>query len=688
MVSRRWWGAASILLGLLVVLVFIPGLSDEFTWDDNGLIRTNENVQRPERFREALTTHFWNVSENAVEANETYNHLYRPLVTLAYIAQYRLFGLHALGYRMVSLALHVLCCVLAFFWLARRLPTGNERHRLVAVSLGAAVFALHPSRVEAVSWISGSTELWMCALVLLGAWAFDSNRNWLAGILLAFALLAKESAVVAAPLLLLDRSLVRGGRNRASSIPLTAPVVAALIARIWIVDVDLPTGEVRNALPRAFASLGLYAQQVAAPWNPTAFPGMRVYSCGAGESFSAGWLVGGTLVVLATAALGILALRRNTWRPLFADALWFMVPLLPVVNLLDLGSRNLTADRFLYLPMLGVAAIAARGILWLLERRPAIGRTTAIAVVVLVVGFAVVTSLHSRVFASSSSFWEYEAQRNPENPFALHAVGTARTRAGLRNTGLAFLERAQALAERTCVHTDAVRAAKDLGWALSLGAGPDDRETLSKLKATYARVPRDGLFEHDGPPGWLVQLTPEEARDLVADELHYALPLATIEARLGHVDAAMAILDDSALGRTELHAQSQSLRLRLLAGQGRVRQSLVELAKDDSLPDVESLTSVLGTLHETLTRARIAPEDQAALARYALGFSQAPKDLESLSAQDRTILEALRAYSIDKLVNTDALDSHARQYNELPRFIRLAKAKATIRTLDAQLDRH
>ncbi len=46
---ERRWGAASILLALLTVLVFIPGLSDEFTWDDNGLIRTNQNIQRPER---------------------------------------------------------------------------------------------------------------------------------------------------------------------------------------------------------------------------------------------------------------------------------------------------------------------------------------------------------------------------------------------------------------------------------------------------------------------------------------------------------------------------------------------------------------------------------------------------------------------------------------------------------------
>ena len=74
MASERWWGAASILLALLTVLVFIPGLSDEFTWDDNGLIRTNENIQRPERYGEALTSHFWNVSSDAVHYGPDFDH--------------------------------------------------------------------------------------------------------------------------------------------------------------------------------------------------------------------------------------------------------------------------------------------------------------------------------------------------------------------------------------------------------------------------------------------------------------------------------------------------------------------------------------------------------------------------------------------------------------------------------------
>ena len=683
--SERWWGAASILLALLTVLVFVPGLSDEFTWDDNGLIRTNENIQQPERYVEALTTHFWNVSSQSAQANETYNHLYRPLVTFAYIVQYRLFSLHASGYRAVSLALHVLCCFLAFFWLRRRLPPADEGHQLVAVCLGAAVFAFHPSRVEAVSWISGSTELWMCLLVLLGALAFDSNRNWLAGVLLAVALFAKETSIVAAPLLLADRYLSQGRRERSASIALTAPVVVALLARVWIVDVEFPFGEIRGATTRVLSSFGLYAQQILAPWNPTAFPGMRVYECSGGEALQVAWWLGGTLVFIALLVPGILAFRKRAWRPVLADALWVVVPLLPVANLIDLGSRNLTADRFLYLPLLGTASLLARGLLWMFENRASLGKTVAIVSSVVVLGFAVVTSLHSRVFASSASLWEYEVKRNPDNPFALHAVGTARTRAGLRGSALAYLEHAHDVVARSCVRDDQLRASKDLAWALSLRTRPEQRATLLALQSTYDRIHRDGVFEYRESPSWLLELTPAEAADFVAEDLQYALPRATVEARLGQLDAAMQILWDQAGPSDSLHPLSQSLRIRLVAAQGHVGQALLQLAQESEIPDKDSLGSVLATLRETLSGTELPSSAEASLAQYALGFGQPPRALDRLRPESRAVLDALRSYETGSPVDLASLERQRANSDELSRFMQLAKAKADVRRLDGEL---
>ncbi|MBT8453272.1 MAG: hypothetical protein KJO40_15025 [Deltaproteobacteria bacterium] len=685
MALERRWGAASVLLALVTVLVFVPGLSDEFTWDDNGLIRTNENIQHPERYREALTTHFWNVSSDAAQANETYNHIYRPLVTFAYIVQFRLFGLHAAGYRVVSLALHLLCGILALLWLRRRIPSGEEAHRLLAIGLGSAVFALHPSRAEAVSWISGSTELWMCALVLSAALAFDSKRSWLAGVLLALALFAKESAIVAAPLLLADRFLLQGRRERSASIALVAPVVIALFVRVWAVDVGLPGGRIQGALPRVLASFGLYAQQILSPWNPTAFPGLRLYECDRGEFLPAAWWIGGALVLAALILLGLAALRRSAWRPVLADALWVAVPLLPVVNLIDLGSRNLTADRFLYLPMLGIASLLARGVVWTFRKRASLGRTVAIAACVVVLGLAVVTSLHSRVFASSSSLWEYEVTRNRENPFALHAVGTARTRAGLQNSGFAYLEEAHALAARTCVRDDELRAAKDLAWALALRTPPDDRGTLIALQSSYAQVPRSSAFDYRGRPAWRIQLTPEETSELLFDDLQYTLPRATVEARLGNIGAATQIVLEQAASSDALHPLLQNLEIRLLAAEGGLEEALREVAEQRTAADADGLRIVLAALHEALWRTNLPSDAQTRLVRYALGFGQAPSELAGLLPETQAVLGALRAYASDAPVDLAALEQRSANSRQLPRFIELVKAKAEIRRFDEQL---
>jgi len=381
-----------------------------------------------------------------------------------------------------------------------------------------------------------------------------------------------------------------------------------------------------------------------------------------------GW---GAFVLGAVIVLGIVAYRRRAWRPVFADTLWVVVPLLPVANLVDLGSRNLTADRFLYLPMLGVASLLARGLMWVFQKHASLGKTVAIVASVVVLGFAVVTSLHSRVFASSSSLWEYEVTRNPDNPFALHAVRAARTRAGLPNSGLAYLEDAHVVAARTCGRDDQLRAAKDLAWALALRTSPDHRDSLLALQSVYDQMTRDGTFEYRGSPTWLMQLTPQETSELLSADLQYALPHATVEARLGNIDVAMQVLQRQLAGSGSLHPLSENLRLRLVAAQGRIEESLREVAQNPSVADAGALGSVLATLQETLSRTNLPSDAETRLVQYALGFGQAPNELAGLPSEIRTVVDALRAYEVHALVDLAALELLGGDSGGISRFIEL-----------------
>ena len=171
-----------------------------------------------------------------------------------------------------------------------------------------------------------------------------------------------------------------------------------------------------------------------------------------------------------------------------------------------------------------------------------------------------------------------------------------------------------------------------------------------------------------------------------APDLQYTLPRATVEARLGNINAATQIVLEQASGSDPLHALSENLRIRLVAAQGRLEQALRELAQERAgAADADGLRTVLLMLRETLSRMDLPSDTQTRLVRYALGFGQAPNDLAALPPEFRTVLDAVRAYESDAPVDLAALERQSANSRQLPRFIELAKARADVRRFDEQL---
>lgn len=147
-------------------------------------------------------------------------HFYRPLVWVLFWLQVRAFGLDPHGFHIISLGLHLLNAALAG-WLAwrivgRHIPKPAVGFQLGGALLAGAVVALHPAPFEAVVWISAQSELLAAALLLLALHCWLNRAPapgappagvtlWavLATLALGLALLAKESAVIGLPLLLL-----------------------------------------------------------------------------------------------------------------------------------------------------------------------------------------------------------------------------------------------------------------------------------------------------------------------------------------------------------------------------------------------------------------------------------------------------------------------------------------------------
>ncbi|GAB4206005.1 MAG: hypothetical protein OHK0022_32610 [Roseiflexaceae bacterium] len=298
------------------------------------------------------------------------SHFYRPLVWLLFWVQLRLFGLEPLGFHLVSLGLHLLNAALLAA-LAYRLTqpaeqaTQNSKLKTQnsALLLAGALAALHPTPFEAVAWVSAQSELLAAALLLtmLHLWI----SRWRAGgglwpvaatLLLALALLAKESAVIGLGLL----ALLEWGRTPAPqpgaqasawrrALPLALPgllTLGYLLLQVQIAE--------RNYLLGS-GGYGLGWQLVQ---NPLRSLALIVAPLPGTEHANAAWLppVGAVVAVLLGLVLlaGLFARRSATARCRVAAALALLLTLLPTAPF-----TSPPDSRYLYLPVFAAALLLA-----------------------------------------------------------------------------------------------------------------------------------------------------------------------------------------------------------------------------------------------------------------------------------------------------------------------------------------
>jgi tetratricopeptide (TPR) repeat protein len=292
---------------------------------------------------------------------------WHPLTWLSHMLDVELFGLRAGAHHAVNLALHALCAVAVYALLAR--ATGAPLRSAFA----AALFALHPQRVESVAWIAERKDLLssLGALAAIGAY----------GRYVAAPSSARMAAVLAAA----------GAALLAKAMPVTLPLLLLLLD-VWPLRrltrlAELP-GRLREKLPlallcAAFAGIALYAQARGGavttletlPLGPrlanalvapvlylrdALWPAqLAVFYPHPRDGLPAWQVLGSALLLGAVSALALRALpRRPYW---LAGWLWFLVMLLPVIGLVQVGAQA-RADRYTYLPLLGPAVAVTWGV--------------------------------------------------------------------------------------------------------------------------------------------------------------------------------------------------------------------------------------------------------------------------------------------------------------------------------------
>ena len=360
--------------GCLAFGAYINSLSNGFVGDDKEQLLQNPTIIG-HQFGAFFTAGVW--AFRGVRSN-----YYRPLQFTVYALLHSLFGFEAFGFHLAMVLLHVLNTSLVY-WLTLRIVS-RTRVALAA----AALFAIHPIHTETVDWIASLPDLMMTAFVVLGVWSFardkgspQARRIPLHCAAYFAALLSKETGVVLLPLyvgfeMIYQRRTLRDLRKNAWLYGSLLATLGAYLAMRWAALGGLaPAQQTFHRLrPAEFflsgiVAAGQYAGSLILPLHLNYF---HVFH--ATRTVTLPFL----LALAAIVTLGVVAFRSQTSSAVRYGLFWIAVTLAPALNLTGVG-QNVFAERYLYLPSVGLAWMAGVAFDWMAARQPRAAWTAAVA---------------------------------------------------------------------------------------------------------------------------------------------------------------------------------------------------------------------------------------------------------------------------------------------------------------------
>ncbi len=518
----------------LACAVYLPVRGHEWlNYDDDIYVTGNAEIQR------GLS---WEGVGWAFASQQGAN--WFPLTRLSWMLDVELHSNDPGGFLLTNLLLHALASALLFLALAKL--TGE----LPCSAFTAAVFAVHPLHVESVAWVSARKDVLSGLFFMLALLAYPTTVRrriaWGARAALfaclALGLLAKPMLVTLPFVLLLLDGWPLGrltgprggldGRRVLSAMGEKLPLfgLAALSCLLTLraqsaggTVVSLERVAFSDRVANALVAYLVYLRKFVWPSD------LAVFYPHSGAELAV-WKP----LLAAALLLGVtwLALRAGLRRGYLAVGwLWFLGMLVPTLGLVQVGSQAL-ADRYMYLPLAGLALVLAWGAADAVGTR---GRRSALlvgAALLVVAGLSGVTRAQLRHWRDSESLFAHALEVTHENHIA-HAF-----------LGAAYAERGQ-VAETIEHYREALRirpdfrtVANNLAWLVATSRDPSlrdpelavslaeraaalspvpDPSVLDTLAAAHAAAGRYGeaarvaeqalqLAESAGPPGFAAQI--------------------------------------------------------------------------------------------------------------------------------------------------------------------------------------
>ena len=518
---------AGLAVAAVTALVFTRSLGHGFVaWDDEILLGDNP----------AFRGFGW-AQLRWMAGNVLLGH-YAPVTWLSFAVDHALWGLRPAGYHLTNVVLHAANAALVSVLAGRLIAAGSSWGPVACRIAGVAtalVWALHPLRVEAVSWVTGRRDvlsaffLFLTLLAYLKAAEIGARRQvaWLVAAVVAHTLaLGSKAVVMVLPVVLVAletfplRGLSPDPRRWAD------PAHWAVWARIAPFAVLAIPGAVASYvgqgrgsgmvllgierwLDKVLTTLGFHLERTLVPIGLAPLYELPRVSDLRAPRY---WVLA---LVIATISLTALALWRR-WPAGLIAWVWYVAFLAPVTAMAHVGPQ-ITADRYSYLPILGPLTLlgAAAGALVVAAHAgrvpPAVVRGLGVGGIAVLAGLAGLTWRQQGVWQDTGRLWAHAVAVTPQ---------CVRCHVSLANW---LVDRGQ---------TEA--AIEHYGRALALDPGRADLRTNVGLALMRMGRPAEAIPHY------------EAALAQVPDRVAARLSLATALVAAGRLSDAVARLDEAA----------------------------------------------------------------------------------------------------------------------------------------------
>jgi len=623
------------LLALAVVLIYGQTIGHDFVnFDDFDYVYDNPDITRgltAETIRRAFT--------------QVHSDNWHPLTTLSHLLDCQLFGTAPWGHHLGNVLLHAANAILLFLVLRRM--TGD----LWPSAFTAALFAVHPLRVESVAWVSERKDVLSGLFFMLtlaayvqyvqrspaapgcvtaeGGRAPRTGRYLVVVLLFALGLMAKPMLVTLPfVLLLLDYWPLGRLRNPYSfrrllleKLPLLAlSAVSCAATRLAQSETLQSIGEISLGV-RVENALVSYAAYLGGFFYPV---GLAVFYPHPGDGLPAWKVVGAALLLIGLSAACWAWRKKRPCLPV--GWFWYLGMLVPVIGLVQVGQQAM-ADRYTYLPQIGLAVAIAWGLQGAPAARPRrawiLGTAAALVLIVLLFCARRQTSF----WRDSETLWNRALACTSRNALANVNLGIVLTKAGRAAEAL------ERFREALAIHPDDPVARNHLGVALKELGRAD--EAVEQYEAALRVAPHyvaalNNLGAALVDQGRLDDAVARLQKALEADPrnalAHYNLGNA--RTRQGRYDDAMAEYR-RALELNENLADAQLTLGILLAGRGRFDEAVACFQKALAVrPELLNARRALAVAYRQLGKI---PE---AIAQWDEVLRFQPDDAEAVKARN------------------------------------------------------